>query len=110
MVWRQNVSRSAAAADNGLLRASDGTNALVSAAGDYLSSWSALDGKLIWESWFSGERVADLELLELEDAASPSTAKDTIALFGGKAGVVRRLDGDSGKVKWEYKDERFDPR
>ncbi|KAE8137335.1 hypothetical protein BDV38DRAFT_247087 [Aspergillus pseudotamarii] len=108
VVWRQNVSRSAAAADNGLLRASDGTNAMVSAVGDYLSSWSALDGKLIWERWFSDEHVADLELLELEDAASPSAVKDTIALFGGKAGVVRRLDGDSGKVKWEYKDESGD--
>ncbi|GAB1206018.1 hypothetical protein APSETT445_004699 [Aspergillus pseudonomiae] len=108
VVWRQNVSRSAAAADSGLLRASDGTNAIVSAVGDYLSSWSALDGKLIWESWFSDDHVADLELLELEDAASPSAVKDTIALFGGKAGVVRRLDGDSGKVKWEYKDESGD--
>ncbi|KAE8352152.1 hypothetical protein BDV28DRAFT_6064 [Aspergillus coremiiformis] len=108
VIWRQNVSRSAAGADIGILRASDGINAMVSAVGDYVSSWSALDGKLIWESWFFDEPIADLELLELKDAASPSAAKDTIALFGSKTGVVRRLDGDSGKVKWEHKDESGD--
>lgn len=108
IVWRQNVSRSSGPADHGaasgILRASDGTNALVSAVGDYLSSWSALDGKLIWENSFAHEAVADLELLELQDAAA---TKDTVALFVGKSGTVRRLDGDSGDVKWEYKDDRF---
>ncbi|PYI06144.1 DUF1620-domain-containing protein [Aspergillus sclerotiicarbonarius CBS 121057] len=112
LVWRQNLSRSALpAAHNsahGLLRASEGTNALVSALGDYVSSWSALDGKLIWENWFEGEAVADLELLELEDASAAPSTKDTVALFGGKAGVVRRLDGNSGKTKWEYLDESGD--
>lgn len=108
LVWRQNVSRSAVPAESGILRASDGTNAIVSAVGDYISSWSALDGKLIWESWFFDESIADLELLELEDAATPSAAKDTIALFGGKTGAVRRLDGELGKAKWEHRDESGD--
>ncbi|KAF7586728.1 hypothetical protein BBP40_008407 [Aspergillus hancockii] len=108
VVWRQNVSRSTAAADSGILRASDGTNAMVSAVGDYVSSWSASDGKLIWDSWFTDETVADLELLELDDVAAHQSAKDTIALFGGKVGVARRLDGDSGKVKWAHKDESGD--
>ncbi|KAF9891221.1 hypothetical protein FE257_004785 [Aspergillus nanangensis] len=109
LIWRQNVSRSSLPGDHGILRASDGANAVVSAVGDYVSSWSALDGKLIWENWFEGEAVTDLELLELEDAtAAASSAKDTIALFGGKAGVVRRFDGDSGEVKWEYKDDSND--
>ncbi|KAE8151113.1 hypothetical protein BDV25DRAFT_129039 [Aspergillus avenaceus] len=108
MVWRQNVSRSAVVADSGILRASDGTNAMVSAVGDYISSWSALDGKLIWENWFADQSVADLELLELEDAASSPSVKDTIALFRGTAGTVRRLNGDSGAIKWEHKDESGD--
>ncbi|PWY90811.1 DUF1620-domain-containing protein [Aspergillus heteromorphus CBS 117.55] len=111
LVWRQNLSRSALPADGNahtLLRASEGTNALVSAAGDYLSSWTALDGKLIWENWFVDETVADLELLELEDASASPPTKDTVALFGGKAAVVRRLDGDSGKTKWEHLDESGD--
>lgn len=57
----------------------------------------------MWENWFS-EAVADLELLELD---ARDGARDAVALFGGKTGVVRRLDGESGGVKWEFKDERF---
>lgn len=108
VVWRQNLSRFAQDhTDNPdktacLLRAADGTNTVVSAAGGYISSWSALDGKLGWESWF-GDSVADLELLELPGAS----AGDVIALFGGKNGVVRSLDSESGRVKWEFKDDRF---
>lgn len=79
---------------------------MVSAVGDYISSWSALDGKLIWENWFAGEPVIDLELLELEDAGATSSARDAIALYGHKAGVLRRLDSESGDVKWEFKDDR----
>ncbi|PYH98656.1 DUF1620 domain protein [Aspergillus ellipticus CBS 707.79] len=111
LLWRQNLSRTALPVDSNahhLLRASEGTNALVSALGDYLSSWTALDGKLIWENWFVDETVADLELLELEDATASPSVKDTVALFGGKAAVVRRLDGDSGKTKWEHFDESGD--
>lgn len=112
LIWRQNVSRSTLPTDSsdGILRASDDENAVVSAVGDYVSSWSALDGKLGWENWFAGESVTDLELLELPDAtASASSVKDAIALFGGKTGIVRRLDGESGEVKWEHKDDRFVP-
>ncbi|GKZ21008.1 hypothetical protein AbraIFM66951_010166 [Aspergillus brasiliensis] len=112
LVWRQNLSRSdlpgGESNAHGLLRASEGTNALVSALGDYISSWTALDGKLIWENWFEGEVVADLELLELEDVNAAPSTKDTVALWSGKAGVVRRLEGDSGRTKWEYLDESGD--
>ncbi|KAH1303388.1 hypothetical protein KXW98_004081 [Aspergillus fumigatus] len=112
LVWRQNVSRSLLSKDDGqvqsFLRASDGSNAMVSAVGDYISSWSALDGKLIWENWFAGEPVIDLELLELEDAGATSSARDAIALYGHKAGVLRRLDSESGDVKWEFKDDSGD--
>lgn len=114
LVWRQNVSRSPAPSGShgsggGLLRASDGMNAVVSANGDYVSSWSALDGKLGWENWFSDGSVVDLELLELEDASAVGTGgKDAIALLHGKdAGVLKRIDGQTGDVKWEYKDDRW---
>ena len=108
LVWRQNVSRSSLPDIDGLLRASDGINAVVSGAGDYLSSWTALDGKLIWENWFSDGSVADLELLELEDANAAGTTRDTIALIAGdNAGAAKRIDGQTGNVKWEYKDDRL---
>ena len=108
LVWRQNVSRSSLPNRDGLLRASDGINAVVSGAGDYLSSWTALDGKLIWENWFSDGSVTDLELLELEDASAAGTTRDTIALIAGdNVGAVKRIDGKTGNVKWEYKDDRL---
>lgn len=90
------------------MRGLDGNNAVVGAAGDYISSWGAQDGKLIWDQQFDGNTVADIELLELEDATATSDTRDTLALISGKSfGSVRRFDGDSGAVKWEYIDERF---
>lgn len=108
LVWRQNISRSASVAGAaGLLRGLDGNDAVVGAAGDYISSWGAQDGKLVWENRVADGVITDLELLELEDASATSSARDTLALVGGEGvGIVRRLDGDSGKTKWEYKDDR----
>ncbi|KKK13264.1 hypothetical protein AOCH_005561 [Aspergillus ochraceoroseus] len=106
LVWRQNLSRPAETP--ALLRASGGTYSVVGALGDYVSSWRSLDGKLIWENTFIGESMVDLELLELEDASAAASTRDTIALSGSTAGFVRRLDGSTGKVKWEHKDESGD--
>lgn len=110
LLWRQNLSRSDVAPGQnaeGLLRASSGTNAVVSGLGDYVSSWSALDGKLIWENLSPNMPVVDLELLELEDASGASSDRDAIVLSGGQAGSIKRLDGSTGDIKWEYHDERF---
>ncbi|KAL4925169.1 uncharacterized protein BDV17DRAFT_284146 [Aspergillus undulatus] len=111
LLWRQNLTRSAVAPDQdvqGLLRASSGTNAVVGALGDYVSAWSALDGKLIWENSSPNMPVVDLELLELEDASADPSTRDAIALSGGQAGSVKRLDGQTGVVKWEWHDESGD--
>lgn len=108
LVWRQNVSRSAKAPANavGLLRGLDGNDALVGAAGSYISSWSAQDGKVGWEKRISEGVVADIELLELQDATA-SGLRDTVAVVSSEGtGIVRRLDGDTGKTVWEYKDAR----
>ncbi|KAJ5586262.1 hypothetical protein N7450_006049 [Penicillium hetheringtonii] len=111
LVWRHNISQSASpVGGTGILRGLDGNNAVVGAAGDYISSWGAQDGKLIWDQHFDGGHVSDLELLEMEDASEESSdSRDTIALISGKSfGSVRRFDGDSGAVKWEYIDESGD--
>lgn len=107
VVWRHDLSKSASQTRPGILRGLDGNDAVVGAVGDYISSWGAHDGKLVWETKLANGLVADLELLELEDAAATSSVRDTLALIGGEGtGIVRRLDGDSGKMKWEYKDDR----
>lgn len=112
IVWRQNLTRWSSTSHGGegvegFLRAGDGDDTVVSAAGGDVFSWGALDGKLSWESRFSDGSVKDLELAELEDASANGAARDTIVLFGDKTGTVRRLDGASGNVKWEYKDDRL---
>lgn len=109
LIWRHNISKSASPAGGaGLLRGLDGNNAVVGAAGDYISSWGAQDGKLIWDQHFEGSEVTDIELLELEDATTTSGTRDTLALISGKSfGSVRRFDGESGFAKWEYIDERL---
>jgi hypothetical protein len=110
LLWRQNLTRPSQLPDHnaeGLLRASDGTNAVVSALGDHVSAWSALDGKLLWENWSPGMPIVDIELLELEDASVAPSTRDAIALSGGQAGSVKRLDGQTGEIKWERHDERF---
>lgn len=120
VVWRQNLTRSIAAspchrdttAPAGVLRGSDGSAIVVSAAGTSASAWSAVDGKLVWEAGFEDECAVALELLEMDDgaaAAPASTMKDSIALFTRRerTAAVRRLDGASGDVKWEYKDDRY---
>ncbi|KAL3452117.1 hypothetical protein BJX65DRAFT_293304 [Aspergillus insuetus] len=111
LLWRQNLTRPSQLPDHdaeGLLRASDGTNAVVSALGDHVSAWSALDGKLLWENWSPGMPIVDIELLELEDASVAPSTRDAIALSGGQAGSVKRLDGQTGEIKWERHDESGD--
>ncbi|KAJ5442831.1 hypothetical protein N7445_004582 [Penicillium cf. griseofulvum] len=111
LVWRQNISRSAdsPARGAGLLRGLDGNDAVVAAVGNHISSWSAQDGKVGWENRVSEGVVADLELLELEDATATSGVRDTIAVVNSEGtGIVRRLDGNTGKTVWEYKDASGD--
>ncbi|KAJ5575709.1 hypothetical protein N7535_002635 [Penicillium sp. DV-2018c] len=110
LVWRQNLSRSAKSPTNaGLLRGLDGNDALVGAAGSYISSWSAQDGKLGWENRVSGGVVADLELLELEDATASAGLRDSVAVINSEGtGIVKRMNGDNGKTVWEYKDTSGD--
>lgn len=111
LVWRQNISRSADSPAHGvgLLRGLDGNDAIVAAVGNYIASWSAQDGKVGWENRVSEGVVADLELLELEDATATSGVRDTIAVVASEGtGIVRRLDGNTGKSVWEFKDASGD--
>jgi hypothetical protein len=109
VVWRQDLARWAGSSSaEGFLRASDGESTVFSAAGENVVAWSATDGKLAWDSKLNGEAVKDLELLELEDGRTTNNGiRDVLTLYGGKQGLLRRLDGSTGEVKWEYKDDRY---
>ncbi|KAK2743346.1 hypothetical protein FQN55_007281 [Onygenales sp. PD_40] len=112
IVWRQNLASSAAALGaaepTAALRAVEGEDTVVSAIGGEVASWGALDGKLAWKAQFLDGPVADLEILSLEESGMKRVAKDSVVVFGSEHGVVRRLDGASGTVKWEYKDDSDD--
>ena len=112
VVWRQNVSRSAGTDGAvGFLRASDQSRTIVSAVGEYVAAWNAFDGKLVWEKRFvGGGSVKDLELLELHDPTAETGTRDVVAVFGEEdasvVSTVRRLDGSTGQVQWEFRDSR----
>ena len=103
IVWRQDLSRSSPESAS-FLRAADGQDTVISAVGGEVAAWIASDGKQVWENRFGSGPVVDLELAE---SSQDQPARDTIVLTGGKAGVVRRLDGTNGNVRWEFKDDRY---
>jgi hypothetical protein len=107
IVWRQNLAGYWRVTEaEPFLRAVDGEDVVITALGGDVSSWGAMDGKLSWASQFNDGPVKDLELVELEEGNSRKLVKDSIVLFGRENGIVRRLDGELGSVKWEYMDSR----
>ena len=109
LVWRQylaaNTNRTIGGkgTDNeieGLLRPVEGSDTIISAVGGYVNAWSAKNGKEQWYNEFTGV-ARDLKVASNGDA---------VALFQDKAhgAVVRRLNGKSGNVKWEYSLEHND--
>lgn len=105
-VWRQKLPSGSGSAD-GFLRAGENQDIVISAVEGQVAAWDAADGKLVWTSTFRDAPVKDLEVLELADAsAAASGVKDAIVLLGGSSSTVRRLDGQTGAVKWEFEDNR----
>lgn len=108
VVWRQTLPDGSSSAD-GCLRAGENQDTIVSAVDGQVAAWDAADGKLVWSTTFKDVSVKDLEVLELADAsAAASGVKDVVVLFGGSTSVVRRLDGQTGTVKWEFEDNSGD--
>ena len=88
LVWRQQLSESQPAR-SGLARPGNGV--IVSAVASRVASFSAGNGRLVWENRFAQDMV-DLAV----------TAENAIAaLFGD--GTVRLLAEQSGDVAWEWK-------
>ncbi len=86
----------------GFLRAGQGEDTIVSAAGNQVQAWDAADGRLVW-AWKGHGQIKGLEVLETQGGA-----KDVIVLCEeeGSTGVVRKLMATTGEVLWEYRDER----
>jgi len=105
VVWRQLLPHNAS--NPSFLRAGEGQDIVVSGTGSQVAAWSAADGRLVWSLDDNG-CVEDLEILELLDGKETSGAKDTLVITSGDRAAVRRVDGSSGAVRWEYKVESAD--
>ncbi|KAH9841195.1 Protein of unknown function (DUF1620) [Teratosphaeria destructans] len=107
VVWRQilphNVTGDHA---NGLLRAGQGQDTVVSGSGSEVAVWSAADGRQAWTLSVKGT-LEDVEILELSDSETTG-AKDIVALSSGAEPAVYRIDGASGSVKWVHRIESGD--
>jgi len=108
IVWRQ-LLRNTANATEGLLRAGEGQDVVVSAVGNQVAAWSASDGRLAWSNSLDAEHVRDLEILEQEGSSADNGSKDVLFLSGDSVPTVRRLDGKTGDIKWSFEDTRYLP-
>ena len=104
LVWRQRLGGANGTA--GFLRAGKGENTVISAVGAEVRAWDALGGKLVWGNEFNDGEVRDLEVVELEDGREGRTTKDAVVLSGNTEGIVRRVNGNTGDVVWEFRDNR----
>ncbi|KAI4917081.1 hypothetical protein J4E90_003587 [Alternaria incomplexa] len=106
LVWRQHLASQPG--HRGHLRSGNEQDTVISAVGDRVTSWSASDGRLVWDTSLGGAAVEDLEILEQEDGMTISAAKDAIVLATDSSNSVKRLDGKTGRVKWTYEDTSGD--
>jgi outer membrane protein assembly factor BamB len=108
LVWRQPLP-SAVNSTAALLRAGEGYDFVVSATDSEVAAWTASDGRLIWSQPFQehGE-VKDVALLEPVPGELDGGAKDVLVLFQGSHPFVQRLDGETGAIKWQFGDTRYE--
>lgn len=88
--------------DKGLLVAGEDSNTVISAINGKIAAWDAADGKLVWEHKGRGT-VKGLEIL-----IANGESGDVFTLFeeGNASGLIKRLKADSGKVTWEFREDR----
>lgn len=101
IVWRQLLANDITRANTSFLRAGQDDDVVISGIGTEVAAWSASDGKLSWSSELGGQ-IKDVEMSELPDGAAAASVKDAIVLSAGASPKVRRVDGASGHVKWQF--------
>ncbi|KAI9711482.1 MAG: hypothetical protein M1820_002045 [Bogoriella megaspora] len=108
IVWRQPL-QSTSNATKGFLRASQDADTVVTAVDGQVAAWSASDGRAVWVHTPGSAPVHDLEILEIETGkARTEGGKDAILLVGGSNSYMKRIDGTTGRIRWEYEDTSGD--
>lgn len=96
-----------------LRAAAEGEGWLASGAGSEVAAWDAWSGRSAWRVTFPGS-VQDLEILALTASGGSdllvlhSDAEDDDGTRTMGRGVLRRLDGKTGRVLWEAHGEHDD--
>lgn len=101
VLWRQQLANQAQnETSQGILRAGEGGDTLVTAVGETVESWDATDGRLTWQ-WRGNGGIKSLEITEKErNVLVSSEAQDANT-------VVRLLAAETGAILWEHHDTRF---
>lgn len=103
IVWRQSLwGTDRPGAHKGLLRATAEGNTVFSAVNGALQAWDAAEGRLVWEQSYAGD-ATDLKVLDFGNA---SKGYLVLATESAATGTVTKLAADSGKILWEFQDER----
>jgi ER membrane protein complex subunit 1 len=89
------------------LLAEEGTGLVVSYYGSTVSTWDAMNGKLVWQRVMpERHHVKSAQLVPNRRGKSSSSAADIVVLYGTVTGTILRLKGSSGEVVWEHTDMR----
>ncbi|KAL9617942.1 MAG: hypothetical protein Q9160_007308 [Pyrenula sp. 1 TL-2023] len=99
-VWRQTLHQNLTEKGETFLAPGDGL--VVTASRSGVTAWDALDGRLVWRSADLFEGVAQNVVKTPPSDTSRST--DFVALFRESHSVVRKIDGNDGKILWKYTD------
>jgi len=106
IIWRQFIS-SPSNATNGILKAGESQDVVVSAIGNTIATWGASDGKLVWKENTANGKISDLQILETTGIESADGVKDVIVVVEDGHTHIKRLDGKTRKTVWSHTDERF---
>ena len=101
VVWRQRLLDPLNNKQgNATLSSLEGVNTVYSAIGNQVQAWDAADGRLLWSFLGNGE----VKALGYSEKREGVISLDEEA---EQVGVVRKLAADTGKVVWEFRDERY---
>ena len=104
VIWRQRLDDQARNYTRpGLLRAAEGSDALVSAVDDRVQVWDATDGRSVWE-WDVGDGT---QVVDVTPSADSGQSILVICKRENSSFVVTNLAADTGKVLWESVDSRY---
>ena len=106
VVWRQFLAAQNGTSEGGFLRPVEGEDTVVSAIGQRLDAWDAASGRQRWGGSFEGS-IKDLEIVETVPGGTEIRDVLLLSEVGGK-GILRRINGETGDVTWEYKDASDD--